>query len=154
MYETVTVTLTLRNTGMLPIPWVLLEDLLPRRALAATNPRLKVKGKRLQISMVFRNAEKIISYKLKLLMRGYYQIGPLVLESGDLFGLHRRFRAVTEPHFLLVYPKVVPLHGYELASRRPVCEIRLAHRLSEDPTRIASVLAYQRGNPLNPIHHR
>ncbi len=30
--------------------------------------------------------------QLECLQRGYFQIGPLVLESGDLFGLHRRFR--------------------------------------------------------------
>src|SRR5207244_13438952 len=95
-----------------------------------------------------------LEYTLKLRMRGYYQIGPLVLESGDLFGLHRRYRAVTEPHFLLVYPKVVPLEGFELASRRPVGEIRLAHRLFEDPTRIAGVREYQRGDPLNRVHWR
>ncbi len=84
-------------------------------------------------------------------MRGYYQVGPLVLETGDLFGLHRRFRIVTEPVYIMVYPKVVPLPGYDLASRRPIGEIRLTHRLFEDPTRIAGVRAYQPGDPLNRV---
>src|SRR5947209_6348758 len=44
-----TVTVKLRNTGQLPVPWVLLEDLLPKAALAQRPPRLKVKGKRLQL---------------------------------------------------------------------------------------------------------
>jgi uncharacterized protein (DUF58 family) len=35
-----------------------------------------------------------------------------------------------------------------------VGEIRLAHRLFEDPTRIAGVREYQRGDPLNRIHWR
>ena len=74
-------------------------------------------------------------YQLECNRRGYYQIGPLVLETGDLFGLHRRYRVVTEPHFLLVYPEVVPLEGYDIASRRPIGEVRLSHRLFEDPTR-------------------
>jgi uncharacterized protein (DUF58 family) len=87
-------------------------------------------------------------------MRGYYQVGPLVLETGDLFGLHRRFRIVTEPVYILVYPKVVPLPGYDLASRRPIGEIRLTHRLFEDPTRIAGVRFYQPGDPLNRVHWR
>ena len=87
-------------------------------------------------------------------MRGYYQIGPLLLESGDLFGLHRRFRLVTKPHFVLVFPKVVPLRGYDLASRRPIGEVRLTHRLFEDPTRIAGVRDYQPGDPLNRVHWR
>ncbi len=87
-------------------------------------------------------------------MRGYYQIGPLVLETGDLFGLHRRFRIVTEPVYIMVYPKVVPLSGYDLASRRPIGEIRLTHRLFEDPTRIAGVRLYQPGDPLNRVNWR
>jgi uncharacterized protein (DUF58 family) len=71
-----------------------------------------------------------------------------------LFGLHRRFRVDTAPHFLLVYPQVVPLSGYELASRRPIGEIRMQHRLYEDPTRIAGVRRYEAGDPLNRVHWR
>jgi uncharacterized protein (DUF58 family) len=85
-------------------------------------------------------------------MRGYYQVGPLMLESGDLFGLHRRYKVVTEPHFVMVYPKVIPLFGYDLSSRRPIGEIRMAHRLFEDPTRLAGVREYQRGDSFNRIH--
>ncbi len=76
---------------------------------------------------------KTLNYQLHFDTRGYYQVGPLVLETGDLFGLHRRFRIVTEPVYIMVYPKVVPLPGYDLASRRPIGEIRLTHRLFEDP---------------------
>jgi uncharacterized protein (DUF58 family) len=46
------------------------------------------------------------------------------------------------------------LQGYNLASRRPIGEIRLAHRLFEDPTRLASIRPYQQGDPLNRIHWR
>ena len=58
----------------------------------------------------------------------------------------------SEPHFVLVYPKVVPLEGYDLASRRPIGEVLLTHRLFEDPTRIAGVRGYEPGDPLNRIH--
>src|SRR5438128_1035238 len=152
--QKVPVKVKVKNESWLPAPWVLMEDLLPQ-AHGLTpegmgGPRLKIiKGRRIRLSMLWPGRQVALEYTLELRMRGYYQIGPLVLESGDLFGLHRRYRAVTEPHFLLVYPKVVPLQGYELASRRPVGEIRLAHRLFEDPTRIAGVRQYQRGDPLN-----
>ncbi len=98
------------------------------------------------------HGQKTLNYQLHLAMRGYYQVGPLVLETGDLFGLHRRFRIVTEPVYIMVYPKVIPLPGYDLASRRPIGEIRLTHRLFEDPTRIAGIRAYQPGDPMNRIH--
>jgi uncharacterized repeat protein (TIGR01451 family) len=152
--DTVPVTLTVTNSGLLPVPWVLVEDILPTSLAGAAGSRLIVKGKRMQLCKLRPKGKITLKYQLELKMRGYYQIGPMVLESGDLFGLHRRYRAVTEPHFLLVYPKVVPLLGFDLESRRPVGEIRLLHRLYEDPTRIAGVREYQRGDPLNRIHWR
>ena len=95
-----------------------------------------------------------MEYRIKLKMRGYYQIGPLIMESGDLFGLHRRHRVDADPQFVLVYPKVMPLEGYDLASRRPIGEVQLSHRLYEDPTRITGVREYQAGDPLNRVHWR
>ena len=95
-----------------------------------------------------------MTYQLRCNRRGYHQIGPLIVETGDLFGLHRRYRVLTSPHFLLVYPDVVPLEGYELASRRPIGEIHISHRLYEDPTRIAGVRRYELGDPMNRIHWR
>src|SRR4029077_89087 len=100
------------------------------------------------------HGRKTLMYQLHFEMRGYYQIGPCVLESGDLFGLHRRYRVATEPHFVLVYPKVIPLAGFDIASRRPIGEVRLSHRLYEDPTRISGVRLYQAGDPLNRVHWR
>jgi uncharacterized protein (DUF58 family) len=152
--DEVSVEITITNSGWLPVPWVLLEDMLPQPALAQKPPRLRVKGKRLQIRMLPGGKEVTLSYQLRCDMRGYYQVGPLVMESGDLFGLHRRYRVDAEPHFLLVYPKIVPLEGYDLASRRPIGDIRLSHRLYEDPTRIAGVRPYQIGDPLNRVHWR
>jgi uncharacterized protein (DUF58 family) len=152
--ERVRVELTITNTGGLPVPWLLAEDLLPQYALGKRFPRLKIKGKRLQIAMLRSGATLEMKYQIECLMRGYYQIGPLTLESGDLFGLHRRFRVLTEPTFLLVYPRIVPLLGYDIASRRPIGDVRLTHRLYEDPTRIAGVRPYEAGDPLNRVHWR
>jgi uncharacterized repeat protein (TIGR01451 family) len=152
--DTVAVVLTVKNRGALPVVWVLLEDLLPQEAVAGAAPRLEVVGSCLKLAMLAPAGHKTVFYQLRPRLRGYYQIGPLVLETGDLFGLHRRFRMVTAPHFLLVYPKVIPLQGYDVASRQPIGEVRLAHRLYEDPTRIAGVREYQAGDPLNRVHWR
>ena len=117
-------------------------------------PRLAIEGKRVAIVQISGRGAKSIRYQVKFLMRGYYQIGPLLVETGDVFGLHRRFRILTEPHFALVLPKMLPLEGYNLASRRPMGEMRLTHRLFEDPTRMSSIRPYQQGDPLNRIHWR
>jgi uncharacterized repeat protein (TIGR01451 family) len=152
--QTIAFVVTLRNKGLLPVAWVLVEDMLPRGAISSRPPRIEVKGQRLALAMLGPRGRKTLNYQLHFAMRGYYQVGPLVLETGDLFGLHRRFRIVTEPVYIIVYPRVVPLPGYDLASRRPIGEIRLTHRLFEDPTRIAGVRFYQPGDPLNRVHWR
>ena len=152
--DCVTVTVTVQNQSALPVPWVLLEDMLPARALLDNRSRLRVRKKRLKIAMLGGNGQTTLRYEIEFKMRGYYQIGPLVLETGDLFGLHRRYVVGTDPHFVLVYPKVISLEGYELASRRPLGEVRLTHRLFEDPTRIAGVRPYEVGDPLNRVHWR
>lgn len=150
--DTVAVVIAIKNSGALPIPWVLVEDLLPRHALIPPPPRLGVIGRRLQLAMLPGRGRKSFLYQLECRQRGYFQIGPLMMETGDLFGLHRRYRVVTEPHFLLVYPEVLALEGFDVASRRPIGEVRMTYRLFEDPTRIAGVRHYEAGDPLNRVH--
>ena len=152
--DRVAIVVALENVGWLPVVWVLVEDLLPRRALAYQPPNLTVVGHRIQLAMIRGRGKHMMFYQLQCNRRGYHQIGPLVVETGDLFGLHRRYRVITSPHFLLVYPTIVPLEGFELASRRPIGEVRISHRLYEDPTRIAGVRRYEAGDPLNRIHWR
>ena len=152
--DKVAVIVNLRNNGRWPVAWLLTEDSLPRGALRQRPPRLNVDGRRVNLMQLKPNAEQSLLYQVTFLMRGYYQVGPLLLETGDLFGLYRRYKIVTKPHFVLVFPKVVPLEGYDIASRRPIGEVRISHRLFEDPTRISGVRQYQTGDPLNRIHWR
>jgi uncharacterized protein (DUF58 family) len=152
--DKVGVIVNVRNSGKLPIPWLLLEDAVPKKALAQRPPRISLDGRRMNIMQLSAGGQKSLLYQVTFQMRGYYQLGPLLVETGDLFGLHRRFRVATKPHFVLVFPKVLPLEGYNIASRRPIGEVRLTHRLFEDPTRISGVREYQHGDALNRIHWR
>jgi uncharacterized protein (DUF58 family) len=152
--DRIAVVVTLQNVGRWPVAWVLVEDLLPREALIHDPPRLRIEGRRVQLQTLRPAARKTIRYQLTPTRRGYYQLGPLVLETGDLFGLHRRYRVLTEPQFLMVLPKVLPLAGYEVSSKRPIGEVRMSYRLYEDPTRISGVRAYERGDPLNRVQWR
>lgn len=152
--DTVAVVISLENRGALPIAWLLAEDLLPREALMFHPPRLQIHGERMQLMMVPPRNRKSMRYQITCNRRGYYQIGPLLVETGDLFGLHRRHRVAAEPHFVMVLPKVIPLQGYDISSKRPIGEVRMTYRLYEDPTRIAGVRRYERGDPMNRVHWR
>lgn len=145
----------LENCGRLSVPWILLEDSVPKTAGHDIRPRLQVDGGWVTLTRLAPGEkETVLEYEVKFFQRGYYQFGPLLVETGDVFGLHRRYRLLTEPRFVLVLPKILPLQGYNLASRRPIGEIRVAHRLFEDPTRLAGVRLFQQGDPLNRVHWR
>ncbi len=150
--ESTEVKVTLTNTGALPIAWVLVEDLVPDFAVKARTPRLTVKGKRTYVVTLRGKQTKTIKYKVTFAMRGYYPLGPALLETGDVFGLHRRHRVIGKPVYVMVYPKIVPLPKYDFASERPIGEIRLQNRLFEDPTRTAGVRQYVLGDPLQRVH--
>jgi len=150
--ETVSVMVTIQNTGLLPVPWILIEDLLPLEFILHTPPRLAVTGKRLLLAMLPPRSTRTMIYQMKCNRRGYYQIGPLLMESGDVFGLHRRFRVAAAPEFITVLPDSQELAGYDISSKRPVGEVRMMHRLYEDPTRNAGVRQYVAGDPLNRVH--
>ncbi len=152
--ERASVTVTIRHAGPGRIPWLLVEEGLPADALRQHPPRLRARLAPVSVTTLASGESHVIRYEVEFLLRGYYQFGPLLLESGDLFGLHRRYEIASTPCFVLVRPRPVPLTGYDLASRRPVGEIRLRHRLHEDPTRIAGVRPYATGDPLNRIHWR
>lgn len=152
--DEIPVEVIVKNNGKTPVPWMLLEDLLPVTALQQRPPRLAVNGKRMRIGTLWGGGELKLKYKIECQYRGYYQVGPLLMESGDLFGLHRRHRVETEPAYFMVYPKVIEVAGYDIASRRPIGDVRLTHRLYEDPTRISGVRPYLAGDPLNRVHWR
>jgi len=76
--DTVAVVITVNNAGWLPVVWVLLEDLLPRRAFMYQPPSLQVQGTRIQLAMLGSRGRRTVFYQLKCNRRGYHQIGPLV----------------------------------------------------------------------------
>ncbi len=152
--QTVQVQLRLDNSDSIQVMWVIVEDTLPRSALFGPPPALTLDGTNLRICSVPARASRVLSYKITALRRGYFQVGPTVAETGDLLGLHRRFRVITAPTYLLVLPRLIPLAGYDVASSRPIGEVKVTYRLLEDPTLISGIRQYQPGDPLRSIHWR
>ena len=144
--------ISIQNNSPFSTPWMIFEESFPKELLGQMPQKLLIKGQGIGITSLQAGDRHHLSYKITFKQRGYYQLGPLLVETGDLFGLHRTFRIITDPEFVLVIPQVIPLRRYQIASRRPLGEIRIAHRLFEDPTRIAAVRPYQPGDPLNQIH--
>lgn len=149
--DVVKVSLQIENQDRWPITWMLVEDIIPPHAVGI-KPALEIDGDQLAVLKFSGGQQHQLNYKMTCRRRGYFQIGPTLIETGDMFGFNRRFKIVSEPKFLMVYPKVIPLGGYDISSRRPIGEVVMTNRLFEDPTRIAGVRDYQAGDPLNRIH--
>ncbi|MFG0267554.1 MAG: DUF58 domain-containing protein [Rhodopirellula sp. JB055] len=159
----VPVTVEVTNQGKLPVAWVLAEDLIPRGATRqarqadgmALDPRttpLPVEGARLAVMALLPGQSKRIEYSVRCQRRGYFQIGPTVLETGDPVGMFRRYRLGARPMFVTVLPKVKLLSTYEIGSRRPIGEIKIRASSMTDPTRLRGIRQWQIGDPLRSVH--
>jgi len=144
--ESITVSLELVNDKTFPVLWVLAEDWV--------SPRLPVTGERLKLLTLRPGETTVLRYEVLCNCRGYHRIGPLILESGDLFGLSRKFRTGRSADYVTVLPKVIPITSYDIYTHRPIGEVRAELQIYEDPSRLAGVRQFRQGDSLNRIHWR
>ena len=142
--ETVQAKLVVKNGAPLPVPWVRLHEHLP---LELTSPaffnNLISLGPRETIEL---------RYELTGKQRGYYQIGPLNLSSGDPFGLDQTSIRWIAFQTTIVYPKVVPVADLGLPSRSPFGHLKTQQRLYQDPSRTIGVRDYLAGDSIRTIN--
>jgi uncharacterized protein (DUF58 family) len=142
--DRVDVILTVRNKGFLPIPWVLVEDLLPEK--------MPVTGQHARLFTLVPGGEEKMLYQVVFSRRGYHQIGPTLIETGDLFGFFRRYKSGSARQYVTVYPAVEMLGEYDISTKRPLGSVTVSNRIFEDPTKIVGVREYAPGDPFNRIH--
>jgi uncharacterized protein (DUF58 family) len=142
--DRVRVDLTIHNSSWLPIPWLQLHESLP---IDLFSPPMK--GRVISL----RPRERWhTSYTLSCRRRGYYSIGPLAMMTGDMLGLVRNSTLEVAPDYLIIYPKVVPLHRLGLPTHSPLVVLPARSPLFEDPSRVTGVRDYQRGDSPRRIH--
>jgi uncharacterized protein (DUF58 family) len=142
--DRVTVDLTVHNAGWLPIPWLEVHESL-RVELAAPPFYHEV------VSLDPRERRRF-HYTLHCRRRGYYPVGPLRMQTGDLLGIVRPSQAQAAPDHLIVYPRLVPLQQLGLPTRSPQVALPARSPLFEDPARVRGVRDYQRGDSPRRIH--
>lgn len=91
-------------------------------------------------------------YRLKGVQRGAFELGPVLISSGDLFGFRLRRREIACPQTVLVYPKIVSLEELGLLPAKPLGEYGSARRVLEDPLRLAGARDYQPGDSVRFLH--
>ena len=144
--ESVEVEVTVENRSALPALWVSAAESLP--------VGLPMRGSRGRIAPLAGRHSFRFEYTLEGARRGYHEIGPTLLRSGDLFGLYQRQATQAGSAWLTVFPKLVAIGRAPLASRRPLGEVRARQRVLEDPTQIVGIRPYHHGDGMRRVHWR
>src|SRR5216683_3569107 len=154
--EEISFSLAIENAKLLPLPWLEIEDSVPRE--------FTIKGRHMRIStarnmVILENLfnlrwyERVTRpYTVLCNARGVHMFGPTVLRSGDVFGFLNRQETLSNRQYLLVYPLVVSITRFGLPSRHPFGDNRAPHRLLEDPLRVIGVRDYMYGDDLRRVH--
>lgn len=140
----VQVDVTVSNRRGWPIPWIFFEDIFP--------PFCHRAGDNTRLAVLMPGRSVTMSYVLTCPKRGYHRIGPLVMESGDLFGLQKRFRTGVQQDYITVLPTIAYIDTFNISSKRPQGPVRTSHKIYEDPSRLLGIREYAPGDPLNRIH--
>lgn len=154
--EEITLSLSVENAKLLPLPWLEIEDSVPR-TLTFTGHQLRVSTTSnmvvLESLFSLRWYERVTRpYTVLCNARGVHTFGPTVVRSGDVFGFLNRQESLSNRQYLLVYPLVVPITRFGLPSRHPFGDNRAPRRLLEDPSRVIGVRDYMYGDDLRRVH--
>lgn len=142
--QRVTASVSIANHSWFPIAWLMFQERTPLELREDTDYRL--------VMSVGSKSKVEHSYVFNCRQRGYYQVGPLSINSGDLFGFARSEWREQNPKHILVYPRIVSLAQLGLPSRTPFGQLAAPNRLFEDPARLNGVRVYASGDSLRRVH--
>lgn len=140
--ERVTVSLTVENLSRLPVPWLSLNESFS--TILSSPPFFR------QVISLSSHQSHRLEYSLHARRRGYFNIGPLQMETGDLLGINRQLQGQAEANHLIVYPKIVPISRLKLPTHSPQVILPTPVPLFQDSSRITGVKNYVPGD--NPRH--
>jgi uncharacterized protein (DUF58 family) len=142
--DMVTVDLMIHNTSWLPIPWLEIRESL--------TTELRSPPFHHEVISLGSQETHRASYVLGCSKRGYYPIGPLTAQAGDLLDITAPSKRQVETEHMIVYPRIISLHELGLPTHSPLVALPAKTPLFEDPSRIMGVRDYQRGDRPRRIH--
>ncbi|MCB8920695.1 MAG: DUF58 domain-containing protein [Ardenticatenaceae bacterium] len=155
--EPIKMTLTVRNDKALPLTWLQFRDEMPVAPESETiisQTASEITG-RYTLYSTFSLAGREKSYRdavISFPTRGYYEIGPVTYESGDIFTLFTRMREHRYLDTLVVYPQIWPLAELGLPAKEPFGDVKVNRSLFTDPILTQSIRDYQPQDRFRDVH--
>ena len=153
--EPIVMTVLIRNDKGLPLTWLRFRDLLPIAPSGDTpSPAADLLGNyTLQSVYSMQSQERVErAVTLRFPLRGFYKIGPVSYESGDIFTLFTLEREHSYIDTLIVYPQIWPLEELGLPPKEPFGELRVRQSLFTDPIRTRGIRDYQPQDRFRDVH--
>ncbi len=154
--QSVDYSVRLDNRKLLPLVWVNATDRIPRdiappaselpNGLVWTDGELSVSTSLLWYQRAAWHC------RLDCRKRGYFQLGPASITSGDIFGLFTKTRMAGGARHVVVYPRVFALSQLGLPSKFPLGEAISPNPAFADPTRTRGIREYSPDIPFRHIH--
>lgn len=159
--ETVDMTLIVKNDKALPLSWLHFHDRVPHPPNTGTELNRIIgevisathKHYTMRHSYALHSHERIdrqLTFQMK--QRGYYGLGPVQYQSGDLFTLYTIDQWHDYKQRLVVYPKLWPLNELDLPAKELFGELRTRRSLFTDPIKTQSIRDYQPQDRFRDVH--
>ena len=155
--ETVTMALELTNRKFLPLSWVRCEDefplsLDPAEISLTPHPSSENSGY-LRSAFTVRWYQRVRRvYHLHCQSRGHYVVGPVKIESGDIFTLFTSQEERLLRDTVIVYPQVYPLQELGFTTQAPFGNLRIRQSLIQDPTLTRGIRDYRPEDSFRHVH--
>jgi len=142
--EKVPVIVQVSNQSRFSLPWLQLSESLALELRAG-------EGELNQIASLRGHEISEYTYTIRGQRRGYYEIGPMRLATGDSFGF-LDYDGKVPAEYITIYPRIIPLTQLGLPSRLPFGTIASRQRLFEDPARPMGIRDFRSGDSLRQIN--
>ncbi|MTI68138.1 MAG: DUF58 domain-containing protein [Firmicutes bacterium] len=134
----------LYNSGLLPLPYAIVEDGIPER--------LSKDSQNEKVFFIKPYEAKNIKKKFKCKHRGFYEIGKVKITTGDIFGIIKKEFVIKDDLFITVYPKVYKLENFNIEGKDFYGSLSTNQKHYEDYTSIKNLRKYHYGDSLKRVH--
>jgi uncharacterized protein (DUF58 family) len=155
--EQLELTIDVENRKPLPLSWLRATDpwpgpVSPQGEVLPPNHRQRLAGSLVNVYSLrwFERVRRPVTLLLR--ERGIYPLGPVELESGDLFGMYRTAKEQMGQEYLTVFPELLPLNQLQLKADDPFGDRAARRPLFEDPNRTMGVRRYHPEDGFRRIH--
>lgn len=155
--EPVEMTITVSNNKRLPITWLRFKDSLPvapdsRNIL--DRPIGDTYNAYILLNSYSMHAHEEVqrTFTLRFPKRGFFRLGPVTYQSGDIFTLFRVEREYSYYDTIVVYPEIHPLEELGLPAKEPFGDLKVRRSLFTDPIKTRGIRDYQPQDRFRDVH--